>query len=216
MHEKGHFSAKEGDDAKCQFDDVNDIIAQKNFEQFSVFDRGKGCLDDFYGQWWNKNKTYSSLWKVLIFSFVLSHGQSEIERGFNINDNLLVRSLKTESLIAQRSVQDFLNASEVSRDKMEIDNVLIKSCHRLSTGCTNRQQKIKKEEIEDEKSRKRNLISQEIEVKCKKQELQSFVVGLEKNVEKYYDKAEKDHCIESMMKGNSFWNTVKEKKETNI
>lgn len=32
MHEKGHFPAKEGDDAKCQFDDVNDIIAQKNFE----------------------------------------------------------------------------------------------------------------------------------------------------------------------------------------
>lgn len=81
-----------------------------------MFDRGKGCLDDFYGQWWNKSKTYSSLWKVLIFSFVLSHGQSEIERGLNINDNLLVESLKTESLIAQRSVQDFINASEVSRD----------------------------------------------------------------------------------------------------
>ena len=33
-----------------------------------------------------------------------------------------------ESLTAQRSVQDFINASEVSVDKMEIDNVLIKSC----------------------------------------------------------------------------------------
>ena len=73
---------------------------------------------------------------------------------------------------------------------------------------------IKKEEIEDEKSRKRNLISKEIEkVKRKKQELQSFIDGLEKKVEKYYDKAEKDHCIESMMKGNSFRNTLKEKKK---
>ena len=52
------------------------------------------------------------------------------------------------------------------------------------------------------------MISQEIEkVKRKEQELQSFVDGLETKVEKCYDKAEKDHCIESMMKGNSFQNT---------
>ena len=58
------------------------------------------------------------------------------------------------------------------------------------------------------------MISREIEkVKRKKQKLQSFVDGLEKNVEQYYDKVEKDHCIESMMKGNSFRNTVKGKKK---
>ena len=58
------------------------------------------------------------------------------------------------------------------------------------------------------------MISQEIKkVNRKKQELQSFVDGLVKKVEKYYDKAEKDHSIESMMKGNSFRNTVKERKK---
>ena len=57
------------------------------------------------------------------------------------------------------------------------------------------------------------MISQETEkLKRKKQELQLFVDGLEKMVEKYHDKAEKDHCIESVMKGNSFRNTVKKKK----
>ena len=68
------------------------------------------------------------MWRVLILRFVLSHVQSEAERGFSINNNLLVENLKTESLTAQRSVQDFINASEVSVDKMEIDNVLIKNC----------------------------------------------------------------------------------------
>ena len=68
------------------------------------------------------------MWKVLIFSFVLSHRQSAIECEFNINDNLLVENLKTESLIAQRINQDFITSSEVSVDTMEIDNVLIKSC----------------------------------------------------------------------------------------
>ena len=127
-HKKGHLSAKESDNAKYQFDDFIDNIAQKNFELFSGFDWGKDRLGDFYGQWLNKNKTYSSLWKVLIFSFVLSHGQSETEHGFNINDNMLVENLKTESFTAQRRVQDLINASEVSVDKMKIDNVLIKSC----------------------------------------------------------------------------------------
>ena len=68
------------------------------------------------------------MWKVLIFRLVLSHGQSEIECRFNINDNLLVENLKVESFTAQKSVQDFINASEISVDKMKIDNVLIKSC----------------------------------------------------------------------------------------
>ena len=120
MHEKGHLSAKEGGDTKYQFDDYIDNIAQKNFELLSGFDWGKDRLDDFYGQWLNKNKTYSSLRKVLIFSFVLSHRQSEIERGFNINDNLLDG--------ITHCTKECLNTSEVSVDKMEIDSVLIKCC----------------------------------------------------------------------------------------
>ena len=54
----------------------------------------------------------------------------------------MVENLKTASLTAQRSVQDFINASEVSADKMEIDSVLIKSL-RLPTVCTSRHWKIK-------------------------------------------------------------------------
>ena len=50
-------------------------------------------------------------------------------------------------------------------------------------------------------------------MKRKKQELQSSVDGLEREVEKYYDKAAKDHYIESMMKWNPFRNTIKGKKK---
>ena len=75
------------------------------------------------------------MWKVLIFSFVLSHTQSENERGFNISDTLLVetqRDLKAQSLTAQRSVKDFINASNVSVGRMEIDSMMIKSCKAAS------------------------------------------------------------------------------------
>ena len=67
MHEKGHLSAKEGDDAKYQFDDFIDNIAQKNFELFSGFGWGNDRLDNFYGQWLNKNKTYSSFFFLSFF-----------------------------------------------------------------------------------------------------------------------------------------------------
>ena len=109
MHTKCHLATKEGEDDKYQSDDFNSNIAKENFELFSQFDLGKERLADFYEQWLNN---LSSLWKVLIFSFVLPHAQSGIERGFNISDTLLVENLKTESLTPQRSVKDFKNASD--------------------------------------------------------------------------------------------------------
>ena len=109
MHKKGHLATKEGEDDKYQSDDFNSNIAKENFELFSQFDWGKERLADFYEQWLNN---LSSLWKVLIFSFVLPHAKSGIERGFNISDTLLVENLKTESLTPQRSVKDFKNASD--------------------------------------------------------------------------------------------------------
>ena len=57
MHEKEHLSAKEGDDAKYQFDDFIDNIAQKNFKFLGL--TGERIvltiflvigLDDFFGQ----------------------------------------------------------------------------------------------------------------------------------------------------------------------
>ena len=40
----------------------------------------------------------------MIFVFTLSHGQSQVEGGFNINDDILVENMHNNSLIAQRIV----------------------------------------------------------------------------------------------------------------
>jgi len=58
-------------------------------------------------KFWNyiKNANYAELWEVFQIIFMLSHGQAALERGFLINNGLMVENIKEESLIASREKQ---------------------------------------------------------------------------------------------------------------
>ena len=102
---------------------INFASEVKTFqEEFSKFDTVKDRLDAFYKQWLHRNEKYSSLWKVMVFVFMLSHGQAQIERGFNINSDLLVENMLPSSIIAQRRVYDHLNSLGVSPHDYQIEN----------------------------------------------------------------------------------------------
>ena len=45
---------------------------------------------------------------------VLSHAQAVVERGFSLNDEILIENVKSESLITQRCVKDFMIANNYS------------------------------------------------------------------------------------------------------
>ena len=45
---------------------------------------------------------------------ILFHGQSEVERGFSVNKQLLVENLKTKSLVAFQRIEGHMNFSELS------------------------------------------------------------------------------------------------------
>ena len=49
----------------------------------------------------------------MIFVFILIHGEVQIERGFNINADLLVENL-TSSIVTQRRVYDHLSFTKSS------------------------------------------------------------------------------------------------------
>ena len=51
-----------------------------------------------------------SLCSTCNLSFTLSHGQSHIERGFSINNKMLVVIYKQNPFFAQRSVYDHLKS----------------------------------------------------------------------------------------------------------
>ena len=108
MYENNDLTADEVDKAKDQFEAF--IASEvKTFQvEFSKFDTVKDRLDAFNKQWLHRNEKYSSLWKVMVFAFTLSHGQAQIERGFNINSDLLVENMLPPSIIAQRRVYDHM------------------------------------------------------------------------------------------------------------
>jgi len=53
-----------------------------------------------------KNANYAKLWEVFQIIFTLSHGQAAFERVFLINNELMMESMKEESLTANRFVYD--------------------------------------------------------------------------------------------------------------
>ena len=73
----------------------------------------------------------------MLFVFTLSHGQSQVERSFSINDDLLVKNLKAESVCAQRIVYDYIKASGKVVYDLTIDNALVLSCETAHTKYTN-------------------------------------------------------------------------------
>ena len=65
----------------------------------------------------------------MIFAFTLSHGQAQIERGFN-NFDLFVENMLIHFIILQLRVYDRLNFSGSSPHNFRIENDLVISCIR--------------------------------------------------------------------------------------
>ena len=81
-------------------------------DKFEAFNQDKDRLDEFLGVFLRGKKQYKSLWKVCVIVFVLTHGQSNVERGYSVNKEMLVENLEKESLINQRLVYDAINAEK--------------------------------------------------------------------------------------------------------
>ena len=61
---------------------------------------------------------------------MLSHGQADLERGFNINGELLVENMRELSLISQRIVCDYFSAckNDLHNYQMDKKKKLLLSC----------------------------------------------------------------------------------------
>ena len=74
------------------------------------------------------NADFFNLWKVCIIIFVSSHGQADVERGFNISGDLLVENMKELSLISQRIVCDHFSACKTDPLNYQVEKTLLLSC----------------------------------------------------------------------------------------
>ena len=82
-------SSEDADKAKEQYLEFLDTVVLSNQETFLTFNIEKDRLDTFLA---------THVYGVQ----TMFHGQSNVERGFNINNDIVVENLKKESLIAQR------------------------------------------------------------------------------------------------------------------
>ena len=56
------------------------------------------------------NKKYSVLWTFAKKLLLLSHGQASVERGFSLNKEIMVDNMLQHTLIAQRTIVDYLKS----------------------------------------------------------------------------------------------------------
>ena len=85
------------DQARNQYDKLLNLVKYEKNSEFCNFDSKKGRLDAFLTKYLTSD-SYKDLWHICKLIFVMSHGQSNVERGFSLNkevlqDNLLVKSL---------------------------------------------------------------------------------------------------------------------------
>ena len=72
-------SSKTTDESKDQFCRLIDDIVSHHHQEFSGFKKFDDCLDEFYSQFFRKEKQYTSMWLICQLVFIISHGQATIE-----------------------------------------------------------------------------------------------------------------------------------------
>ena len=87
-----YISSVEADAAKLEFPSFI-IHEQKSCEKFGKFHKFNDSLDLFLGEFvLPKKDEFKNFWKICIFIFTLSHGQGQVERGFNTNKSTLQKN----------------------------------------------------------------------------------------------------------------------------
>ena len=150
----------------------------------------------------------------MIFVFILSHGQAQIEQGFSINADLLVENLTSPSIVAQRRDYDHLSVTKSSPRGFEIKDELRVSCLNTSSKYKENPREIKNaEKSKNEEEKIDALLSNIEEIKRQKIDLQRTITQLEVDAIACYKKAETSNIRAEVTKGNSMWQAIGKKRK---
>ena len=217
MYGKKRITAKQEDKAKEQFDDFHQKVVKTNKNAFANFDRKHARVDEFLGFYVNL-KVYPDFWYVCKFVFTLCHGQSAVERGFNVNKQTLVDNIKDVSLTSLRTVYDEILQHESIRS-FPINNSLLLSCQAAGTKYRNDLQRKREESQDSEKSMKRKQLGEELSIiKRKKVEMEDLIKELDADADKFVSNASMTEDVverkKLVRKASSFKTSAKEKRKT--
>jgi len=126
-----------------------------------------------------KNANYAMLWEVFQIIFTLSHGQAALERGFLMNNGLMVENMKKESLTASRFVYDTVKNSAVHFSEIRLTPRLKRNVRAGRIRYQLHLEDQKKLTAESEKARKRKAVQEKIRsVESKRKLLKESIASM--------------------------------------
>ena len=158
---------------------------------------------------------FDGLEKLLIKLLVLSHGQSQVERGFSVNKEIEVENMRQETLIAQRLICDHVR-SVGGIDNIHLSNELLVSCKMAHSKYVAylESERVKKKSAQEVNKRKATLEAVEM-LKKKRRIIENDISHLESKSDQLLVKAETSKNIRQMVsEANALKKSASDKKQT--
>lgn len=140
----------------------SDVIISNPEVRIDHFWREILCQTNFLG-----DKKYPSLEKLIKAALCLSHGNSDVERGFSISKRVLAEDkscmsekVLNERLIIRDSLKKYKNASEVPITKELLK--LAKSAHKSYDLYLEEKRRLKEQSLKEKKERERKIEQQKL------------------------------------------------------
>ena len=89
---------------KSQFLQSHTSVVSENSYVFQSFDTSSQRLDTLFKEHLGNSTAYAELWKVKKSLLLLSHGQAQVELGFNVNKATMTINRLARTLIAKSNL----------------------------------------------------------------------------------------------------------------
>ena len=169
-------NAQECDQVKLQYIDFQNEAVTYHKEEFKSYSTQDKRLDEFYYSFLGQKEKYSLLWKMVKSMLILFHGQSDVERGFSVNSDIISCNMGEDTLVAYRLVYQGLKNLGENADEIVITQGMRESC---------RSTRHRYVEYQEEKKKKEKLMAANDEKATLKHEI------------KKREKEEADHTTEA-------------------
>ena len=219
MHSKKRISATKGDRAKEQFEQFLLKVVALTKNEFLDFNRKVTRLDDFLAFFLFSSSLYNDFWHVCKFVFSLCHGQSSVERGFNVNKQTMVENLEELGLTSLRMVYDEIMYHGGNIKDFPIPSSLLLDCQSPHMNYKIDLDRKKAESEKTEITNKRKLLIEELNIvkKKKKTDEQSLIKRLKSDSEEFVLQAGETSDVAEMrslvVKASSLKKTAVEKEK---
>jgi len=175
-----------------EFKNLADDMTKYHKQEAERFEPTSDRLDTFYCELCTGKDTFKHIWKVIKMMLTLSHGQSDIERGFSVNSDIATANMKPETLEAYRKVYDGITQRQCNVYEFPITQEMLDSCRRARSRWQTYIDETKKTNANSAAKEKRKMMESDLKTKkSKKQKLEAVHQELMDEADKLSMEAEK-------------------------